>query len=130
MSDESTIPIMPPGSMTTGSADTTLPNSREPKPASTEIRTRSMLPQAAPNPVLDRISQGPTSPEARLEKSVKLDLQVVEQAWRRYQATHDRDAVYGYLSAVYRVVMKWKREQRPRSVPDGRAEDDGNPERR
>jgi len=36
----------------------------------------------------------------------------VEVTWRKYQGTHDRDAVYGYLSAVYKVVMKWKREQR------------------
>jgi hypothetical protein len=33
-------------------------------------------------------------------------------AWRRYQATHDRDAVYGYLAAVHNVVRKWKRERR------------------
>jgi hypothetical protein len=36
----------------------------------------------------------------------------VEMAWRRYQATHDRDAVYGYLAAVHNVVRKWKRERR------------------
>jgi hypothetical protein len=53
----------------------------------------------------------PTSPEVRLEKAVKADLQEVEQAWCRYQGTHDRDAVYGYLGAVYNVVMKWKHEQ-------------------
>jgi hypothetical protein len=26
--------------------------------------------------------------------------------------THDRDAVHGYLAAVYKVVRKWKSEQR------------------
>jgi hypothetical protein len=52
------------------------------------------------------------SPEPRLEKSVRADLREVEAAWRRYQATHDRDAVYGYLAVVYSVVAKWKREQR------------------
>jgi uncharacterized protein YbaA (DUF1428 family) len=37
---------------------------------------------------------------AKLEKSIQTDLGEVEMAWRRYQATHDRDAVYGYLAAV------------------------------
>jgi hypothetical protein len=49
---------------------------------------------------------------AKLEKSIQTDLGEVEMAWRRYQATQDRDAVYGYLAAVHNVVRKWKRERR------------------
>ena len=107
MSDESTIQILPPGSMTTGSADTTNANDGEPQATPITFEDR-----APPAPVVHSERPSATSPEARLEQSVRADLRVVGVAWRKYQATHDRDAVYGYLNAVYRIVMKWKNEQR------------------
>jgi hypothetical protein len=62
--------------------------------------------------IANPIRQGPKSPEAKLEKSVKADLGEVQGAWCRYGGTHGRDAVYGYLTAVYNIVMKWKSERR------------------
>jgi hypothetical protein len=112
MSDGSAIQILSPQSTIVGGGDTKLPNNAEPKTALTEIADRPIIARAAPSSAARSKQAVPKSPEAQLEKSVKVDLGEVEQAWRRYQATHDRDAVDGYLAAVYNVVMKWKREQR------------------
>jgi hypothetical protein len=112
MSDGSTIRILPRRPTIIGGADTTLPNKLEPRAALTTFEGHPIAGREVSRPISNPIRRGPTSPEAKLEKSVKADLGEVEKAWRRYQGTHDRDAVYGYLAAVYKVVAKWKREQR------------------
>jgi hypothetical protein len=115
MSDGNTIRILPARSTTIGSRDTKLANNGEPKVASTEIASRPIIGRAVPSSAACSRPAALKSPEAKLEKAVKADLGEVEQAWRRYQATHDRDAVYGYLTAVYKVVAKWKSEQQHRA---------------
>jgi hypothetical protein len=112
MSDGSTVRILPSRLMSLGGGRAKLPNNAEPKAASTEIASRPMVSRAAPRSMIKAQHPGPASSEPNLEKSIWADLGEVEQAWRRYQGTHDRDAVYGYLAAVYNVVMKWKGEQR------------------
>jgi hypothetical protein len=47
-------------------------------------------------------------------RPLSTDLREVEEAWRKYQGTHDRDAEYGYLGAVYNLVREWKSERRAR----------------
>jgi hypothetical protein len=60
---------------------------------------------------------------ARLKRSVKdavpycrealrQDLLRVRNAWQDCQATRDRNAIYGYLSAVFDLVMWWTAEDR------------------
>ena len=41
--------------------------------------------------------------------SIETELARVRSAWARYRATNSRDAVYGYLTAVFRVVTRWRR---------------------
>jgi hypothetical protein len=33
-------------------------------------------------------------------------------AWREFQSTRERDAVYAFLSAVFEIVQRWKKERR------------------
>ena len=39
----------------------------------------------------------------------------VRRAWVRYQSTRKRDAVYGYLTAVYETVQHWKKQHRAKA---------------
>jgi hypothetical protein len=112
MSDQSTIRILPPRPTIIGGGDTKLPNNGEPKAGPAVIPVRPVVDRAVPNPAAYPKQPAPTTPEAKLEKSIQADLREVDEAWQRYQATHDRDAVYGYLTAVYNVVTNWKRERR------------------
>jgi hypothetical protein len=76
-----------------GARDAKIPNNGEPKATPTEIASRPIVGRAVPSPVAYSKQATPISPEAKLEKSIQADLGEVEQAWRRCQATHDRDAV-------------------------------------
>jgi hypothetical protein len=44
--------------------------------------------------------------------ALRQDLQRVRNAWDDCQASRDRDAIYGYLSAVYGLVAWWSAEGR------------------
>jgi hypothetical protein len=44
--------------------------------------------------------------------ALRQDLQRVRTAWDDCQATRDRNAVYGYLTAVYGLVSWWAAEER------------------
>jgi hypothetical protein len=43
-------------------------------------------------------------------EALRQDLERVRTAWGDCQATRDRDAIYGYLSAVYGLVAWWTAE--------------------
>jgi len=43
-------------------------------------------------------------------EALRQDLQRVRDAWADCQATRDRNAIYGYLSAVYGLVAWWTAE--------------------
>lgn len=46
--------------------------------------------------------------EWNMEETVERQLAKARQAWRRYQSSRRRDAVYGYLSAIFDIVRRWK----------------------
>jgi hypothetical protein len=43
---------------------------------------------------------------------LRQDLTRVRNAWEECQASRDRNAIYGYLSAVFDLVMWWAAEDR------------------
>jgi hypothetical protein len=56
----------------------------------------------------------PSPKEAIPESSAALrqDLQRVRSAWEAVQSSRDRNAIYGYLTAVYGLVVWWAAEGR------------------
>ena len=49
-----------------------------------------------------------TSPEWDIQEAIERQFAQARRAWVRYQSTRQRDAVYGYLSAVFDIVRRWK----------------------
>jgi hypothetical protein len=45
-------------------------------------------------------------------QALRQDLLRVQNAWDECQASRDRNAIYGYLGAVFDLVMWWKAEDR------------------
>ena len=45
-------------------------------------------------------------------KALRQDLLRVRNAWEESQASRDRDAIYGYLTAVFNLVAWWTAENR------------------
>ena len=45
-------------------------------------------------------------------EAMKASLLRLQNEWETVQASHDRDAVYRYLSAVFELVMWWAQERR------------------
>jgi hypothetical protein len=45
-------------------------------------------------------------------QALRQDLRRVRNAWEDCQASRDRNAIYGYLGAVFDLVMWWKAEDR------------------
>ena len=72
-------------------------------------------PRATPPPraVTRRIA-----PERKIQivgtshSAVSDELEHARRAWTRYQSTRKRDAVYGYLTAVFEIVQHWKKQHR------------------
>jgi hypothetical protein len=46
------------------------------------------------------------------EEAMRQDLQRVRNVWEGAQSSRDRDAIYGYLTAVYGLVAWWTAESR------------------
>src|SRR5258708_16832090 len=46
------------------------------------------------------------------DQALKQDLLRVRNAWDESQARRDRDAIYGYLTAVFELVAWWSAEKR------------------
>jgi hypothetical protein len=62
-----------------------------------------------------RSSQASNSPKETIPYSsaaLRQDLQRVREAWDGCQANRDRDAIHGYLGAVYDLVAWWMAEGR------------------
>ena len=64
-----------------------------------------------------RLNQSPRDRVPYTKQALKQDLLRLRNAWHECQASRDRDAVYGYLSAVFELVAWW--------MVDGRALDRG-----
>jgi hypothetical protein len=57
--------------------------------------------------------QGPVQDDVPYTtQALRQDLTRVRIAWEDCQASRDRNAIYGYLSAVFDLVMWWKAEDR------------------
>jgi hypothetical protein len=44
--------------------------------------------------------------------ALKANLSRLKDEWETYQATRDRDGIYSYLTAVFELVILWKRERK------------------
>ena len=52
-------------------------------------------------------------------EALKANLSRLEDEWETYQTTRDRDGIYGYLAAVFELVMWWKHEHKALSTLAG-----------
>jgi hypothetical protein len=80
---------------------------------------RLLLPRAI---VPRHVDSRRIAPERHIRRIVGSSSFVVEHelieartAWRIYQSTRERDAVYAYLGAVFKIVSKWRKEQQAKA---------------
>ena len=59
-----------------------------------------------------RLKRSAKEPVPYCKQALRQDLTRVRNAWEDCQSSRDRDAIYGYLSAVFDLVMWWKAEDR------------------
>jgi hypothetical protein len=45
-------------------------------------------------------------------EAVKFDLELIREDWQKYQSIKGRNAVYVYLSAIFRTVIVWRQQKR------------------
>jgi hypothetical protein len=55
------------------------------------------------------LSRAPTTITFSNE-AMKANLLRLQNEWEAYQSNHERDAVYGYLAAVFELVEWWDQE--------------------
>jgi hypothetical protein len=51
----------------------------------------------------------PAKPNLAAKSDIQTELAEIRRAWRAYQSTNSRVAVYIYLSSIFGVVMRWRR---------------------
>jgi hypothetical protein len=61
---------------------------------------------------LRRLNRPAKDPVPYSKEALRQDLTRVRNAWEECQATRDRNAIYGYLTAVFNLVMWWAAEGR------------------
>ena len=59
-----------------------------------------------------RLNRSTKDPVPYSKEALRQDLARVRLAWEQCQASRDRNAIYGYLSAVFDLVMWWAAEDR------------------
>jgi hypothetical protein len=59
-----------------------------------------------------RLPRSVKDPVPYSKEALRQDLTRVRIAWEACQSSRDRNAIYGYLSAVFDLVMWWKAEDR------------------
>ena len=59
-----------------------------------------------------RLNRSTKDPVPYSEAALRQDLTRVRNAWEECQASRDRNAIYGYLSAVFDLVMWWAAQDR------------------
>jgi hypothetical protein len=62
--------------------------------------------------VLARADRSPRTPIPYSSAALRQDLERLRSAWDDCQANRDRNAIYGYLTAVYDLVAVWTAEGR------------------
>ena len=89
----------------TGTSDGIWPNSK--------LMTRAM-------PISRALRQITSCTQSKApETRIRRRLEKIRDAWDDFQASRTRDAVYGYLEAVFAIVMHYKvRRKKPRSFCD------------
>ena len=58
-----------------------------------------------------RLKRSVKDPIPYSKEALRQDLTRVRSAWDECQASRDRNAIYGYLSAVFDLVMWWAAEE-------------------
>jgi hypothetical protein len=76
------------------------------KPA---VPTRPLVRQKIAGPVHPAVNERVSKPTLNPISSIESELAEVRSAWERYRSTNGRDAIYIYLTAVFRLVMRWRR---------------------
>jgi hypothetical protein len=74
-----------------------------------------MRPQATTFEISFHLTRSKRLPEDQIpysSEALRQDLARVRLAWEDCQASRDRNAIYGYLSAVFDLVMWWAAEDR------------------
>lgn len=66
----------------------------------------SAIPQAHPTLTTKQIIRIARS----FDSATEGDLTQARTAWKKYQSTRRRDAVYGYLGVVAKIVRRWKKQ--------------------
>jgi hypothetical protein len=83
-----------------------------------------LLKQSAPLRmiVLSPANRPRIAPETRIRRiggpsslSVDDELTQAKIAWKNYQSTRKRDAIYDYLRAVFKIVRRWRKEHRAKT---------------
>jgi hypothetical protein len=87
------------------------------------VRQRPWLlpPRAPPVPEADNLR--PTLTTQQISQIARIFDPAVEEdelakarmAWTEYQSSRERDAVYGYLTAVFEIVARWKEQHRAKA---------------
>ncbi len=81
------------------------------------IMAKQSPPVVSPRTILQVTKRLSIPPRRRIPCSVSTgssvvqdDLDKARRAWKRYQSTRRRDAIYDYLSEVFTAVRRWKRQ--------------------
>ena len=74
------------------------------------VPPRAIVPQAVihrilPDTKIERIAGGSNT-------AVEDELAQARMTWRAYRSSRERDAVYQYLTAVFKIVRRWKKQRR------------------
>ena len=70
---------------------------------------RRLVRQKIAGPVHPAVNERISKPTLNLISSIEAELAEVRRAWERYRSTNGRDAIYIYLTAVFRLVTRWRR---------------------
>jgi hypothetical protein len=71
------------------------------------VLTRPLVRQKIVDPVHPAVNERISRATLNSVSSVEAELAEVRRAWERYRSTNSRDAIYDYLTAVFRVVTRW-----------------------
>jgi len=78
------------------------------------IRPRTIVPSQSASRHIAPESQNRVI-GATFSSAVEDELAHARMAWREFQSTRERDAVYAFLSAVLEIVQRWKKERRAKA---------------
>jgi hypothetical protein len=75
------------------------------------VQTRPLVRRKIVGPVsrYPAVNERISTPTQNSVSSVEAELAEVRNAWATYRSTNSRDAIYIYLTAVFRVVTRWQR---------------------